>query len=134
MLLICQLYTTERETVFDILCLLMLCLFFRNKHSIKSKLYQTKKKKMAVELFCVILSTCTATSTIYHYNYYSNCFVQLYLWKMVPKSTINWVSLPQYSDYMIYGLECTSTGIAFGRIKFTLTCEYSCLLAVVRSQ
>ena len=68
-----------RETVFDILCLLMLCLFFRNKHSIKSKLYQTKKKKMAVELFCVILSTCTATTTIYHYNYYSNCFVQLYL-------------------------------------------------------
>ena len=80
MLLICQLYTTERETVFDILCLLMLCLFFRNKHSIKSKLYQTKKK-MAVELFCVILSTCTATTTVYHYNYYnyySNCFVQLY--------------------------------------------------------
>ena len=36
---------------------------------------------MAVELFCVILSTCTATTTVYHYNYYnyySNCFVQLY--------------------------------------------------------
>ena len=72
MLLICQLYTTERETVFDTLCLLMLCLFFRNKHSIKSKLYQTKEKmEMAVELFCVILSPCTATTTIYHYNYYS---------------------------------------------------------------
>ena len=133
MLLICQLYTTERETVFDILCLLMLCLFFRNKHSIKSKLYQTKKKNGCRTLLRYS-STCTATNTIYHYNYYSNCFVQLCLWKMVTKSTLNWVSLPQYSDYMIYGLECTSTGIAFGRIKFTLTCEYSCLLAVVRSQ